>query len=496
LHVNDWGEKRPVLVFSADRTRGGVVGVSKADDGKEVTVALGPAVRVKGKLECKELNGKPTGANTTVTADGFRAYFTQFTATAATFEFILPIGKYTVGTYGSDVEAVKQTPTFTADRPVVDLGTIDMKASAIAKLKGKPAPEWVIADARGVKPEVRLADYKGKWVYIEFWGFWCGPCVAGALPELIGLYEDYAGQRDKFAILAIHERGVKSFAELDKKLPKIKDRYWQGKDLPFPILLDATGATAKLYGISAYPTHILIDPDGKLVGETEAAELTAKLPPLSAAKVWARQRDLQRNIFWSHSPGGTLTKYAEGLKRWTHCDVEFDANEIKAAGLTLDGPLPSVIVGGPITLRSIEDLTLGAHGLSVAPLADGKTLLITKRQTASEPESYSQKLHAKEISKRLDRGPTVDEQDKTKPLEIKDQQLVDAIKLIVNEFNLPMALDGKAMLAGTLDPAAKVSGRIDPGHLRKSLTQLVEPLGLMIDVRLEVVFVTPAGTKP
>ena len=171
LRVDDWNEKRAVLVLSADRTLGGVVGVSKDDDGKEVSVTLGPTVRVTGKLECKELNFKPKWANTTVNADGFRAYFTQDITESAALEFVLPAGKYTLGSYGQDVEDVKQTVTLTADQRECDLGVIDMKASPIAKLKGKTPPDWVIADARGVKPGVQLSDCKGKWVYVEFWGF-------------------------------------------------------------------------------------------------------------------------------------------------------------------------------------------------------------------------------------------------------------------------------------------------------------------------------------
>jgi len=172
LRVDDWDEKRPLLVLSADRTLGGIVGVSKADDGKEVTVTLGPTVRVKGKLECKELNFKPEWANTTVTADGYRAYFTMDHNKAATFELVLPVGKYTLGSYGTDVENAKQTVTLTNLRSEFDLGTLDLKASPVAKLRGKTLPEWVIAGARGVKADVKLANYKGKWVYIEFWGFW------------------------------------------------------------------------------------------------------------------------------------------------------------------------------------------------------------------------------------------------------------------------------------------------------------------------------------
>ena len=64
----------------------------------------------------------------------------------------------------------------------MDLGEIDLAASELAKLKGKPAPMLNPTDARGVSKTVQIADYKGKWVALEFWGHWCGPCVAGAIP--------------------------------------------------------------------------------------------------------------------------------------------------------------------------------------------------------------------------------------------------------------------------------------------------------------------------
>ena len=63
-------------------------------------------------------------------------------------------------------------------------------------------------------------------------------------------------------------------------------------------------------------------------------------------------------------------------------------------------------------------------------------------------------------------------------MEIKDQDLLTAVKLISNEFDLPVALDAKAMRAKTLDPAAKVSGTVGPGDLRQALTKMLDPLGL------------------
>ena len=172
LRVDDWNEKRAVLILSADRALGGIVGVSNADDGRELIAVVGPTVRVKGKLECTELNSKPKWANTMVTPDGFRAQVAQDMGESAKFEFILPTGKYAVRSYGSDVEDIKQTITLTTDQSEHDFGTLDMKASPIAKLKGKTAPGWSITAARGVKPNAKLSDYKGRWVYLEFWGFW------------------------------------------------------------------------------------------------------------------------------------------------------------------------------------------------------------------------------------------------------------------------------------------------------------------------------------
>ena len=82
-----------------------------------------------------------------------------------------------------------------ADKPDVDLGEIDLAASEIAKLKGKPrhpAPNR----RRGVSKSVQIADYKGKWVALEFWGRWCGPCVGRAIPRMMEIYDDHADERD------------------------------------------------------------------------------------------------------------------------------------------------------------------------------------------------------------------------------------------------------------------------------------------------------------
>ena len=97
--------------------------------------------------------------------------------------------------------------------------------------------------------------------------------MSGSLPGLVHLQEKFAAKQDRFAILAFHDDSVADFAELDPELAKLEKGIWKGKKLPFPILLDASGETTTTWGITGFPTTILIDPEGKLVGAIGEAAL-------------------------------------------------------------------------------------------------------------------------------------------------------------------------------------------------------------------------------
>lgn len=81
---------------------------------------------------------------------------------------------------------------------------------------------------------------------------------------MMKFYEKHKDQRDRFEVLAIHDTSMKEFASLDAELKKLKEKRWDGKDLPFPILLDSSGETMEAYKVQALPTTVLIDPDGKI----------------------------------------------------------------------------------------------------------------------------------------------------------------------------------------------------------------------------------------
>ncbi len=71
---------------------------------------------------------------------------------------------------------------------------------------------------------------------------------------------------------------MKTFQEMDEKLKSNKTiEAWGGRNLPFPVLLDSTGATVKRYDIVRYPTTLLVDPNGVLVGEGDEKDLARKL---------------------------------------------------------------------------------------------------------------------------------------------------------------------------------------------------------------------------
>lgn len=97
--------------------------------------------------------------------------------------------------------------------------------------------------------------------------------MSGSLPALRALAEKHPKYAERIALLAFHDDSVADFSELDPELAKLEKNVWKGKPLPFPILLDASGATIAAYGIDSFPTTVLIDPQGNLVGAVGESEL-------------------------------------------------------------------------------------------------------------------------------------------------------------------------------------------------------------------------------
>ncbi len=85
--------------------------------------------------------------------------------------------------------------------PPLELGPPDHRSWL-----GKPAPEIAAIDLDTGKP-VTLADFRGKVVVLDFWGYWCGPCT-GSMPHLIDLHQKFKGR--PLEIVALHDQSVQS----------------------------------------------------------------------------------------------------------------------------------------------------------------------------------------------------------------------------------------------------------------------------------------------
>jgi peroxiredoxin len=139
-----------------------------------------------------------------------------------------------------------------------------------AAISGHPAPDFELKTLEG--ETVRLSDFKGKPVLINFWATWCGPCRA-EFPDFQKASVDNAGN---LVIIGINNTSTDQKDQIPAFLAEF--------GVTFPIVLDETGETAKAYRILGLPTSIFIDRKGVVnevfTGPINKAYIESKLPEL------------------------------------------------------------------------------------------------------------------------------------------------------------------------------------------------------------------------
>jgi peroxiredoxin len=118
---------------------------------------------------------------------------------------------------------------------------------ASSDLEGRAAPDFALKSSTG--ENLRLSEYRGDVVMINFWATWCGPCRQ-EMPLLDELYTRY--QRVGFNLLGVNidddsRRAMQMIDELG---------------VSFPVLFDSKKEVSKLYEVEAMPVTVLVDREG------------------------------------------------------------------------------------------------------------------------------------------------------------------------------------------------------------------------------------------
>ena len=137
----------------------------------------------------------------------------------------------------------------------------------------KPAPEFTLQDGNGAS--VKLSDYRGKVVLLNFWATWCGPC-AMEIPWFMEFQQQYKSKG--FEVLGV---------SMDDDGWKIVKPYVTEHKINYRIVLGNDSVTQLYGGVDSLPTSFLIDKDGRVafvhVGLADKSEYLNEIQDLLAS---------------------------------------------------------------------------------------------------------------------------------------------------------------------------------------------------------------------
>ncbi|MFO1095173.1 MAG: redoxin domain-containing protein [Planctomycetaceae bacterium] len=236
--------------------------------------------RIPVGLSVEDREGRPLAGVATVTSVAENGLRVQF-------KLRLPPGEYRLQSPHSTAHSTISIPLRVPEgQRSLHLEEQVIKPNGITALIGKPAPplKGVWRDGE----ETTLDALRGNVVVLDFWGYWCQPCLAG-MPRLMDIADEFKDRPVKW--LAIHDPHALTREELDAKLAEIAKSVWQGRALTFPVMIDAatddddrTGVTGERYDVREWPTLIVIDRDGHVAGAVTHDRLREKIQSLLPEK--------------------------------------------------------------------------------------------------------------------------------------------------------------------------------------------------------------------
>ncbi len=119
------------------------------------------------------------------------------------------------------------------------------------------APDFTLPSIGG--GDVSLSDFRGKWVFVNFWATWCGPCVV-EMPMMNNLYKEL--KDEGFDMVAI---------SVDKNDAADVQAFVDEHKLDFTILHDRDNSIMKMYGVTTLPLSYIISPEGHVIAQSLGA---------------------------------------------------------------------------------------------------------------------------------------------------------------------------------------------------------------------------------
>ncbi len=141
-------------------------------------------------------------------------------------------------------------------------GQADPAGSVQPGARAAMAPDFTLADLEG--RQVRLSDFRGKKVLINFWTTWCPPCVQ-EMPLLQKFHDRYGGGWQLLTVnITRSEKGAASVQS-----------YIRANNYTFPVLLDEKGAVSALYKVNSIPASFILNEKGEVI-RTKIGPFTEK----------------------------------------------------------------------------------------------------------------------------------------------------------------------------------------------------------------------------
>jgi len=126
-------------------------------------------------------------------------------------------------------------------------------STLVGDVRGVAAPDFELTSLDGKR--VKLSDYRGKAVLLNFWATWCGPCKV-EMPWFVDLQKRYGN--DGLVVLGV--------AMDDTEAPKIA-QFASDMGVNYPVLLGTDKVSEEYGNVEFLPTSFYIDRDGKFVGK-------------------------------------------------------------------------------------------------------------------------------------------------------------------------------------------------------------------------------------